>query len=236
MFKLVERRARVGDPIETLPYPRGLGVIQQARAKGDRAQARHGVVGAEMQAVLGARGEHAVRLTHPLEDQVVDHHANVAFGAIEDDGRECASGRRGVCTCGDTLRRSLFITRRAVNLTGKEQSAKILMLKRCREPAWVAVAILDRIAGFDDLGALKALDRAQERQLRLPRERRRNAVGIDDSVVETLGFEEDLMPVAIAETNNLVLDRRTVTRPPTRDRTTKQGRVVEAIADHVVRP
>ena len=44
-----------------------------------------GIVGAQRQPIFGARGEHAVRLGDAARDQIVDHHAEIAFGAIEDD-------------------------------------------------------------------------------------------------------------------------------------------------------
>ena len=46
-----------------------------------------GVVGAQRQPVFGARGEHPVRLGDAARDQIVDHHAEIAFGAVEDDRR-----------------------------------------------------------------------------------------------------------------------------------------------------
>ena len=48
-------------------------------------QALVGVVGAQAQAVLGARGEHAVGLGDAARHQVVDHHAHVAVGARDDE-------------------------------------------------------------------------------------------------------------------------------------------------------
>ena len=44
-----------------------------------------GIVGAQRQPVLGARGEHAIGLGDAAGDQVVDHHAEIAFGAVEHD-------------------------------------------------------------------------------------------------------------------------------------------------------
>ena len=65
--------------------------IQQAELQGQRPQPLFGVVAAQLQAVLGARGEHAVRLGDLLGDQVVDQHAEVGLAAAE---RQLAPGRR----------------------------------------------------------------------------------------------------------------------------------------------
>ena len=57
-----------------------------------------GVVGAQAQAVLGARGEHAVGLGHAARDQVVDHHADVGRRRATARNRAPAAARlqRGV--------------------------------------------------------------------------------------------------------------------------------------------
>ncbi len=60
--------------------------------KGDAAigQAPVGIVGAQRQAIFGARREHPVRLAHPARHQVVDHDAEIGFSAIEHDWRRAA--------------------------------------------------------------------------------------------------------------------------------------------------
>ena len=66
----------------------GLGRIGNASCSADaadfrpsRRQALVGVVGAQAQPVLGARGEHAVGLGDAARHQVVDHHADIGVGA-----------------------------------------------------------------------------------------------------------------------------------------------------------
>src|SRR5450756_926903 len=72
------------------------------------------------------------------------------------------------------------------------------------------MVIFDRIAGSDHADALEARYRGQESQLNLFRQRRRDAVGVNRGVVETFRLQEDLVPVAIAEPDDLVLDRRAI--------------------------
>ena len=71
--------------------------------------------------------------------------------------------------------------------------------------------------------------------LHVHRQRRRNAVGIDERIVEPLGLKKDLVRVAVRKTLHLVLDRGTVARAPALDRAGKQGRPIEIRRDDVVR-
>ena len=50
-----------------------------------RRQPLVGVVDAQAEPVLRARGEHAVGLAHAARDQVVDEHADIGLGAVEHD-------------------------------------------------------------------------------------------------------------------------------------------------------
>ena len=52
-----------------------------------------GVVGAELQAELGARREHAIGLGNPARNEVVDHHAEVPLGPRNDERICRAAGR-----------------------------------------------------------------------------------------------------------------------------------------------
>ncbi len=65
--------------------PGGIGYQADAAAVG--SQAAVGVVDPQMQAELGARGKHAVRLVGALADQVIDQDRGVGLGAIEDQRR-----------------------------------------------------------------------------------------------------------------------------------------------------
>ena len=60
-------------------------VVDEAEAAAVRSEAAVGVVDAQVQAELGARGEHAVGLVGALADEVVDEDAGVGFGAIESE-------------------------------------------------------------------------------------------------------------------------------------------------------
>ena len=61
--------------------------LDQPQGQSGWRQALVGVVGAQAQAVFGARGEHAIGLGDAARHQVVDHHAHVAVGARDDENR-----------------------------------------------------------------------------------------------------------------------------------------------------
>ena len=63
-------------------------VVDEAERAAVRSETLVGVVDAEMQTELGARGEHAVRLVGAFADEVVDEDAGVGFGAIEGEAGE----------------------------------------------------------------------------------------------------------------------------------------------------
>ena len=66
-----------------------LAPLRAHAADGDAllGQALVGVVRAQGEAIFRARGEHPIRLGDAAGDEVVDHHPEIAFGAIEQDRR-----------------------------------------------------------------------------------------------------------------------------------------------------
>src|SRR6202167_3913433 len=70
---------------------------------------------------------------------------------------------------------------------------------------------------------LEARNRRHERGLRLRGQRGRNAVRIDDRIVDALGLEKNLVAVAVGETDHLVLDRRTIAWATPGDRARVDG-------------
>ena len=63
--------------------------LRRHAAGGDRRrrQPRGGIVGAQPQPIFGARGQHPIGLGDALQHQVVDHHADIGIGAVEQDRR-----------------------------------------------------------------------------------------------------------------------------------------------------
>src|SRR5690348_13416195 len=98
-----------------------------------RRETTIGIVDAQLQAKLSARGEHAIRLVGSLADQVVDQNRRVAICAVEHEGRLALHLQRSVDSRHDPLTRGLFVTRRPVDLTSKKQTRNLLRLQRAFE-------------------------------------------------------------------------------------------------------
>ena len=52
--------------------------------------------------------------------------------------------------------------------------------------------------------------------------------------IQTLWLQKNLMPFTVAKAENLVLNRRAITRSLPLNRATKQGRAIKAAADNVM--
>ena len=111
-----------------------------------------GIVGAEEQPVLGARGEHAVRLHGTAAHEVVDERRQCT---PRRDGS--TSGRPAECGEGELPRgperRRLLVARRADDLPREVEPGALAHLERVRERARVDVIVLDVVSGLDDLCA-----------------------------------------------------------------------------------
>ncbi len=94
-------------------------VVDEAEAAAVRSEAAVGVVDAQVQAELGARGEHAVGLVGALRNEVVDEDAGVAFGAVHGERRLALEPERGVDAGHDALAGGFFISTGAVDLAGE---------------------------------------------------------------------------------------------------------------------
>ena len=81
----------------------------------------------------------------------------------------------------------------------------------------------------------KSRNRRDQRMLHVFRQRRRDAVRINGVIVETFRLQENLMAVALAEFDDLVFDRRTITRARARDLSGIHRRAMHVGANDVVR-
>ena len=106
------------------PRPLGADAAERDALAG---QPLIGVVGAQRQPIFGARGEHAIGLADAARDQIVDHHAEIAFGAIEHDRRAAAGPRGGIEAGNQALRGGLLVAGGAVDLAGEEKPGRRLV-------------------------------------------------------------------------------------------------------------
>ena len=94
--------------------------------------------------------------------------------------------------------------------------------------------VFDGVTRSHHLGALQPRDGLQHGELDVLRQRGRDAVGIDGEIVQSFGLQEDLVPVTLAEPDDLVLDRGTVARADTLDLPRIHGGPMQIGADDLV--
>ena len=215
-FRLVRARSRRADAAQR-DTPVGKPLI--------------GVVGPQRQPVLGPRGEHPIRLSDAARNQVIDHDAEIALGPIEYDRRRATCPRRRIQAGNEALRSGFLITCGAVDLAGQEQARQPLCLERGVKFARIDVVVLNGVPRPHDAGPFQSGDRSHHGKLHVFRQGRRYAVRVDGGVVEPFRLEEDLVPFAVAETDDLVLNRRAISRSPALNLAGIHGRTVDIFAD-----
>ena len=131
-------------------------VIDEAETSPFLRQAHVGVVLTQAQTVFGAAGKHAVGLRHAASRQIVDHHAEIGLIAAGRPGAFAARVERGIETGEKPLCGGLFVTRRAVDLTGKEEAGHGLRLHAGLEAARIVEVVFNRIARTQQMRVLKA--------------------------------------------------------------------------------
>jgi len=145
-------------------------VVHQSEFAPLFSQAQIGIVLAQLQAVFGARGEHAIRLGHTAGDEVVDQHAEIGLVAARTPGLAALRLQRGIGACEQTLRSGFLVAGGTVDLTGKEQPADRLRFQRGLQVARVEVVVLDGVTGAQDVRVFQAADTAHDLQLHIERQ------------------------------------------------------------------
>ena len=103
----------------------------------------------KQQTVLGARGEHAVRLCRAAGHQVVDQHANVGLVPPEHKGRLPITSRERRVEAGDEAKaRRLLVAGGADDLPRQIEAAAAAHLERVLEAARVDIVVLDVVRGL----------------------------------------------------------------------------------------
>jgi hypothetical protein len=119
---------------------------------------------------------------------------------------------RRVQTGHQSLGGGFFIAGGAVDLAGQEKPGNTLCFKGMAQLTRIDVVIFDGVARPHHAGPLEAGNCRQKCDLHLLRQRGRDPVRIDRRIVQPLGLQEDLMAVALAEADDLVLDRGAIAR------------------------
>ena len=115
-----------------------------------RREARVGVVLTQKDAILGAGGEHAVRLVYALCDQIIDENAYISLVAVQDYGRVSSALAGRVDACHQSLSRCFLVARGAVYLSREVECFDFLRFQRVLELRGVEVIVLNGITGSID--------------------------------------------------------------------------------------
>ena len=210
----------------------GPGLIRdQSCAPAVGRQAAVGVVDAQVQAELGARGEHAIRFVRALGDEVINQDRGVGFGAVQNQGRFPLYLQCCVDPSHQALARGLLVAGCAVDLACEEQARDLARLKGTVEFCRIDRVVFDGIAGTQHLGVFESGNRLQDRQLYLDRQRGAHPVHVDFVSVQPFGLEEELVHFLVGELDDLVFDRGAVARADRLDLTAVHRRAVDVLAD-----
>jgi hypothetical protein len=199
-----------------------------------RCQSKIGVIDAQQEAMLGARGEHPVRLEAPLRDQVVDHDADVGFVAAENERRAAPGTLCGVDPGDDSLPRRLFVTGRAVNLTGEKQPRDAVRLERRFQFRWLDEVIFDRVAGPQHFSLFQSGQRLHQLLLERGGKTHRETIDVDFFHVEAFGFQEQLVALVMWKSHHFVFERRAVPRSDAGNLPIEKRRFVNAVPHELV--
>ncbi len=123
-----------------------------------RSETAVGVVDAQVEAELGSRGEHAIRLVGALGDQVINEDRGVGLGAIEDERCVIAYFKSCVNARHQALAGGFFVAAGAVNLASQEEVGDLFGFEGAFEFGGVDGIVLDGVTRAQHIGVLQAGD------------------------------------------------------------------------------
>ena len=142
----------VGDALEALH-----ALDRALEGEDVRFQPEIGVVLSEIEAVLGPRGEHPIRLGGSFGDEIVYHDPNVTFRPAEDQRLFALNSAGSVDSGNNPLAGGFLITGSSIDLTRKEEIFDPLAFQPWVELGGGAAVIFHRIAVFQDVGVFQPL-------------------------------------------------------------------------------
>ena len=179
----------------------------------DGAQALVRVVLPVEQAVLTARGHHAVRFVGALGHQIVNQGPDVAVLAVQDKGALPFQLPCRVYPGNKPLYRRFLITGGAVKLPRAEKSRDFLRFQCRAKLRRVNAVILDGIRRSGHLRLFQSRYGVQHLQLHFLRHGGGKALDIEFLCVEAHRLNEELVARLIREGHDLCLDAGAIARP-----------------------
>ena len=189
----------------------------------------------QQQTVLCPGGHHPIRFPVFLRHQIIDQHADIRFGTIQNQRFFSLDLPRCIDPGDQSLCRRLFIAGASVKLAGTEQAGDIFKFQGKRQRSRINTVILNRVCVPHDLRMFQSRYRTVHRDLHILRKRARHTSNIHFIRIKSFWFNKYLMTFFIRKTNDLVLDRWTVSRSGTFNHTGIQWRTVQIITDDLMR-
>ena len=141
----------------------------------------------------------------------------------------------GVDARHQSLRCRFLVTRRAVRLSRREESANLLEHETRQKLQRIDAVILDRVAGAHDARLLQARNRMQESLLHIDGKARRHALHIDFLCMPSFRLQEELVAILVGEAKDLRLDGRTIARTDPFDDTICHRRPIDVRTNDLMR-
>src|SRR5205807_909989 len=165
-----------------------------------------------MQAEFGARGKHAVRLVGAFGNEVVDQDRRIRFGAIQDEWRLTLYFQGSIDARDNSLAGGLLISAGAINLASEKDPFDLLLLKRAFKFGGIDRIVFNGVAGAKHLRVLEARNGFDDGELHVNWKRGAHTVDVNLVCVHAFRLEEELVRMLVGKFNDLVFDRRTVSR------------------------
>ena len=212
-----------------------LFVAHKAKFTANTGQPRVGVVFAQQQPVLRARGEHAVGFLSAERHKIINKHRHIGLIPPRHKGGKTTHGARDVQRGPQALRCGFFVAGRAVDLPRKPQSRHGLGFKGGPQLDGVGVVVFNGVTGTQHHGVFQPFEGVNHVELHIEGQAGGNAVGIHLRAVEALRLQKNLVPLPVGETGHLVFNGRAVARASALDDAREHGRAVKTAADDFVR-
>ena len=178
---------------------------------------------------------HSIRFMVFFCNQVIDQYSNISFGTVQNQLfpafylHSCIdSGNQPLCCC-------FFISGASVKLSATEQAFDLFEFQRRIQLPWIDAVILNCIGVLNNLCMFQSRNRMVHFILYIFRKRTGHTSNIHFIRIKSFWFNKYLMTFFIRKTNDLVLDRWTVSRSSTFNHTGIQWRTVQIITDDLMR-
>ena len=173
-----------------------------------------GVVLTKQQSILGTTGEHPIRFVSAGRDQVVYQHTDVSLITCGDPGRLAGNVSCCVETGNQSLAGRLFVTGRAVDLPGKEETGDRLGFQMRPELGGWTVVVFDSVAISHDDRPFETGDHRQHLILDVAGQAGGDTVDVNLLRLASLWLEKQLVSLFVCKSHHLVFDARAISGTP----------------------